>query len=71
MKYSKNGETVTLEMTHENYGTLLIALGIATGAARDEKTRWHWVRFVNELNAGNPSFTPYAIPEEFQTPVNP
>ncbi len=71
MKYIENGETVTLEMTRDDYGNLLIALGIATCSARDEKTQWAWIRFINELNAGNPSFTPYEIPEEFQTPVNP
>jgi hypothetical protein len=67
MKFTENGDTVTLEMSRADYGNLLIAMGIAAGSATDKKAFWRWMRFVNELNTGNPQFTPYLIPEEFKT----
>lgn len=67
MMYSEKGDTVTLEMSRADYGNLLIAIGIAAGSASDKKAFWGWMQFVNQLNAGNPHFTAYQIPEEFKT----
>jgi hypothetical protein len=67
MKYTANGDTVTLEMTQGEYARLLVAIGIATGVTArdgDEKTVWSWVDFANRLNTGNPNFIPYEIPDE-------
>jgi hypothetical protein len=67
MKYTRNGENVTLEMTQEDYERLTIILGYAVGGLRatgKEAEFWEWIDFVNRLNAGNPDFTPYTIPEQ-------
>ena len=67
MTYSENGHTVTLEMTRGEYENLLLAMGIAAGSASDKKAFWRWIEFANRLNAGNPNFMPYEIPEEFKS----
>lgn len=62
MTYQADGETVTLTMSREDYNFLLMALGMATGiASRDQM--WNIVSLVNQMNVGNPDFTPYEIPE--------
>ena len=69
MKYTENGDTVTLEMTRGEYEHLLLATGIATGVASrdtDKKTFWEWIDFANRLNTGNPRYIPYEIPDEFK-----
>lgn len=65
MTYTKDGEKVTIEMTHEDYETLLLMLGAATGAVHDEGSFYGFLKFVNELNRTNPRFTQYEIPAEF------
>lgn len=70
MKYIENGDTITLEMSFDDYSLLLIMLGAATGLAHqrgDEVRFWRWIDFVNRMNAGNPNFTPYDIPDEYRT----
>lgn len=63
MTYQTDGETVTLTMSREDYNFLLMALGMATGiASRDQM--WGIVSLVNQMNAGNPDFTPYDIPPD-------
>lgn len=60
---------VQLDMPRDDWETLLIMLGYALGAAghsKDKEQFWRWVAFVNRLNATNPRFTPYEIPEEFR-----
>lgn len=66
MKYTENGDSITLEMSRAEYGNVLIAMGIAAGSATDRKAFWAWLEFLNELNEGNPQFVRYAIPEEFR-----
>jgi hypothetical protein len=68
MTYTQQGERVTLEMTRDDYDRLMIMLGYACGASRarsEISLFWSWLRFTNELNNGNPNFTPYEIPPEF------
>jgi hypothetical protein len=45
MKFTENGDTVTLEMTRAEYAHLLVATGIAAGAASDKKAFWGWMEF--------------------------
>jgi len=69
MKYTEHGDTITLEMSRDDYEGLLLMLGFAAGAASRKgelHTYWRWIDFVNRLNDGNPRFTPYEIPEEFK-----
>jgi len=69
MKYTENGDTVTLEMTRGDYENLLVAVGIAAGVAHQDANKqhfWNWIDFANRLNAGNPRFTLYEVPEDFR-----
>ena len=66
MKYTEKGDTITLEMSRGDYENLLLAMGIAAGAASDKKAFWTWIQFANRLCAGNPHFIQYEIPEEFK-----
>lgn len=68
MTYTQQGERVTLEMTRDDYDRLTLMLGFAVGAVMrtgDMRMFYTWLRFTNELNNGNPNFTPYKIPPEF------
>jgi hypothetical protein len=69
MSYKREGEHVTLEMTSDDYGGLLVLLGYATGAMRQRGDEMFWdaLRFVNRLNEGNSAFTPYSIPDHKAT----
>jgi len=67
--YTENGDTVTLEMTRDDYDHLLLMLGAAAGRAsqdRDKTTLWRYLDFTNRLLAGSPRFRPYRIPDEFK-----
>ena len=66
MKYTENGDTITIQMSRLDYDTLLVMLGMATGVASRDALMWRCIDFVNRLNAGNPRFIPYEIPEEFK-----
>lgn len=64
--YSRDGETVTLTMSAADYELLLMCLGQAAGVASQHPGFfWRAIALANRLNAGNPEFTPYEIPEEF------
>jgi hypothetical protein len=67
--YTQQGDKVTLEMTRENFEQLTFILGTALGNVTKQagtgELFWNWLRFVNELNTGNPNFTPYEIPQEY------
>lgn len=68
MTYTRQGDLVTLEMTREDFQRLMLMGGYAAGAAmraNDQMMFWKWMRFANELNAGNPTFIPYTIPPEY------
>lgn len=69
MTYTQQGDRVTLEMTRDDYERLLIMIGFACGAALrngDRSQLYRWLEFANDMNAGNPAFLPYEIPEEFR-----
>ena len=60
-------ETVTFELTVDDFLKLLLALGRAAGEAdRDRTDRdefWEWIKLANAVNEGNPNWTPYAVDE--------
>ena len=69
MKYTENGGAITLEMSFDDYQTLLMMLGSAVGSVsqrRDPIRFWRWIDFTNRMNTGNPNFTPYDIPDEYR-----
>jgi hypothetical protein len=70
MTYAENGDKVTLEMTRGDYGELIMLLGYKLGAVlgapHGQTEFWGFLDFVNRLNATNPHFTQYQIPEEFR-----
>ena len=68
--YTEQGDQVRLEMSRSEYSTLVFALGMAAGASRkdgDNRIFWNLIDLMNRINAGNPHFTPYEIPEEFRS----
>lgn len=64
--YSRDGDVVTLRMSADDYANLLLALGIAAGSRARDGPGWLALALAlaNRLNAGNPQWTPYEIPEE-------
>jgi hypothetical protein len=57
---------IALRMTQEEFLRLLLVLGYATDAAnnkQDDQMFAMSIRLTNRLNAGNPDFIPYEIPE--------
>jgi hypothetical protein len=61
-------DTVTLPtLTRDEFETLLLALGYATGAALARKERslsLNFIRLMNALNRDNPDYVPYEIPSD-------
>ena len=69
MTLTKQGNHVTLQMTRDDFDTLLLELGTAAGAAardHDRVSLYRSLDLANRLNATNPDFTPYEIPAEYQ-----
>jgi hypothetical protein len=71
--YTQHGERVTLEITRDMYDQLLrlIGAGMATMAGdllthASKAELYRLLEFTNELNNGNPNYTPYSIPPEFE-----
>lgn len=64
MTYTESGDKVTLEMTRDDYSTLMFMLSGALGSASQGRglSFNSCLRFVNELNRTNPNFTPYEVP---------
>jgi hypothetical protein len=61
MTYKSEDDRVTLEMSREDYGQLLLLLGMALGASGGGESFSRILMFVNELNRTNPNFTPYEV----------
>jgi hypothetical protein len=61
MPWSEKGDRVVIDMTREEYNLLLIALGYATGAAKNLDLQQAFLRLVNMINEGNPNYTPYEV----------
>jgi hypothetical protein len=61
---------ITLTLNRDQFDLLLLTLGFAVMAVREHpgsaSLSWTITKLANLLNEGNPSFTPYEIPEEFQ-----
>ncbi len=55
MSYSEDGDTVILTMSRDDYGSILLALGMATGlASKEGRDISPWISLVNRINQGNP-----------------
>jgi hypothetical protein len=55
----------TFTLTRDQYETLLLALGLAAGAAHgqgNEKLFIGLLRLANEINKNNPNWQPYELP---------
>ena len=65
MSYQKTEAGVVITLTDEQYDELLLMLGYATGAmSNDDPNGWplyRALRFVNEINDGNPNWMPYEV----------
>lgn len=69
MQYTKEGKTVRLEMSADEYALMLLMTGYAAGAAMaqgEPNMFWRWIDLANRMNTGNPEFLPYEIPREFR-----
>ncbi len=67
IQFKRENGQITLVMSEANYCRILLALGMVTGLAHrvGEIQEFYGVlRLTNDLNAGNPQYTPYEIPEE-------
>jgi hypothetical protein len=59
----RDGDTVTITLTTDQYEQLVYALGIAAGSFSGRDGRWIG-RLVNAVCEGSPSFLPYTVPED-------
>lgn len=59
----RDGDTVTITLTAEQYDQLLIALGLATGSLGPRPPAF-MLRLVNAVCEGSPSFRPYQVDAE-------
>ena len=67
MTYTEQNDQVRLEMTKEEFNKVIFFLGVASGVASragDHKLFIEFMALANDVNAGNPNWTPYAIPDE-------
>jgi hypothetical protein len=58
-----------IELSEEDHAILLMALGMATGAMFAQnalRMAYAVVSLTNKLNACNPNYRPYEIPEEYR-----
>ncbi len=66
MYIEKDGKVV-LTITHNEYTTLLLALGYALGAAikggDPPALAQSFLRLANTINDGNPDWEPYYVPD--------
>ncbi len=64
----REDESVALEMSKDEWYELLFVLGYATGSAskNSDEEFYKMVEFTNRLNATNPRFAQYEIPEVFK-----
>ncbi len=65
MAYSEENGQVVLRMSREDYELVLMALGAFTAITWKNGLNGHRVlEVLNRLNAGNPNYTPYQVPEK-------
>jgi hypothetical protein len=73
MTYTRDEDLITITMDSADYANLIVITGYAVGSAFKEgemKMAYGFVRFINELNATNPAYIPYEIPEKYITRSN-
>ena len=64
MSWSREGDTVRIEISLDQFEMLLLTLGLATGAAyrNGYRNQAHDVmRLANAINEGNSNWTPYEV----------
>ncbi len=67
LTYSVEGDEIVLRLTREQFQRLLLFLGMAgAGAHGDEKLFRAIFRLANQINEGNPNFTPYQLDTPYQ-----
>ena len=78
MSFRRDGDRVTIEMSINDWDSMIVALGIAGGVLiargsprESPRAFWRFTALVNRINQGNADFTPYTIPEEFQDAARP
>jgi hypothetical protein len=59
---------VTIELTEDQFQILLLAVGMAVGAAsgqsgHDPLLFADFIGLANSINSGNPNWIPYEVPE--------
>ena len=67
IKFTQNeDDCIQFDMPREDYNLMLLLVGYSLAVIKqnDHELFWPALEFVNELNAGNPNFAPYQIPEE-------
>jgi hypothetical protein len=59
-------DNVVIELTCDEFDSLLIMMGYAAGAASscDSQLLTSFLRLANAVNRNNPRWTPYAMPDE-------
>jgi hypothetical protein len=61
-------ERVTLDISRATYERLMVALGFHAGGVQQHfgnPALYRALALANELNEGNPDWTPYKIPEDW------
>lgn len=70
MTFTRDPEGVTLKLSEDDFASLLLVIGYATGAARYESDMslfYRWMALANKVNEGNTDYRPYEIPEQYRT----
>lgn len=65
--YRKQGDRVIIDISEDEYVSLLVTLGIALGAVMqraDPAFTDGILRLANSINEGNPRFRPYEVAPE-------
>lgn len=69
--FTRNGDRVQLDVSIDDWESLLVVIGIACGVVRSQGDRAGFfgiVALANRLNEGNAAFVPYEVPPEFTPP---
>lgn len=68
MSYKRTDDgRIVLDLSPDQFDGILIALGYALGFAQDSGNVEYvqcWLRLVNQINQGNPNYTPYEVTEQ-------
>ena len=59
-----------ISLSREDFESLLLALGMATGLCfreGQERMAYRIVQLTNTINAGNPGYRPYNVPPQYAT----